>query len=346
MKKIFKISIMLFLVLNLTGCTLLLQELLRESPEPEVIDEGRFTYTLPEGSQRYTGETEGREIYSSTDYKMLFGINGTSELGDHTSQEAFDLIIGTETYTQFEHQEVEELQTFITKDMTECQYGSVLLESKEDGYNYITVVIAPSKNIVISIIATSQDREELNIDYVHEIRESINFTIATSEKISGNTFDVRDSMNRISFDDTDNVTFYFDKNDLTSNYYSGKFKIYTNQEAIDKINTMKEYGLTSEELNSYISTAMDGHVLLSDNIVPYIGEDGYADYSHATTYTISPDDFYYIEIVWEQENVAGKLKPLPDQVFPFFGFYVDEINAFDTMNMDTYGTFLWEKITD
>lgn len=150
--------------------------------------------------------------------------------------------------------------------------------------------------------------------------------------VSGNCFICSDN-SEIQMQEDGSFMYYRTKDDYDGDYYKGTYEVYRGQEAVDKIISMKEYGLTEDEIERIIDANKKGYHLgdvSGGNSLSYMLDGDSA--SDVQTYDVSKDVFYCIILHNQTLYMGGKNEEINhDSVY--IGYYIEELKTMDLLNI-------------
>lgn len=184
-----------------------------------------------------------------------------------------------------------------------------------------------------------KDKENPETTNVAE-SESAGTQADTENIITGNRFICLDD-SEIQMKEDGSFIYYRTKEDYGGDYYQGTYEVYWGQEAVDKIVSMEEYGLTEEELERTINANKKGYHLgdiSGKNSIAYMLDE--ESYSDAKTYDVSKDVFYCIILHNDILYMDGQTKEM-NQDSIYIGYYVEEVKTLDLLNIVTVSPVTW-----
>ena len=291
-----------------------------------------ISFSVNETWEEYGGQ-EGSFI--PPDRKSAYSLQGVSNLGSYTPETFYQsLILGYKT----EHEIIssdEALSDFTTADGIQSKIGRIEM-SKDNLFFSIDVLIVPQKNTVVTFASQTPDKSTLPID-IREITNTAKINIAQEDYIYGNTFIASDD-SELCLNDNGEFIYYQSKDDHNKPYCTGKYEVYHGQDAIDKVDSMTDYGLTKEEQEQTLSANMNGYKLGGPTVMDYL----YPDDSNNSDnlYQICKDSYYAVILHNEKLVESGNTSDMGNDSL-YIGFYIPEINYADMINAGTANYVGW-----
>ena len=137
---------------------------------------------------------------------------------------------------------------------------------------------------------------------------------AQKEYITGTTWYASDNSEMIFNEDR---LYWYEKPEVhDDNYYSGKYKFYIGEEAVDYVTTkLSSYGVTRDELERI--------------------------FDRSDIYDKS--NFIVIDINYDEYMLNGKMQTITNPNAPFYGFILKDNTYLDVANMNTATYFKFTK---
>lgn len=275
------------------------------------------------------------------DEACAYQLQGISPLGGYTPQEFFDSLI--EVYeNQYDIISADTtLSTYTSPDNVECCLGNVKMLMGDNFFD-IDVLIAPSKNTVVTFAATCFKDNQDKVD-IRKVSNTATFQIGDMDYITGNAFLANDGSELcLQLDGTFANYHYADDHD--GERLTGTYEVYYGQSAIDQVAGMTEYGLTADELNGVLTAAQDGYVLNSDRNTAFLTESD----SSSTSHHICLDTFYALILHNEQYITASNESSELGNTTLFIGYYIPELQMLDMTNANAanYAQFTYNGPAD
>ncbi len=302
-------------------------------------DEGRFTFSVPSG---YTSRDQSFSFFTDAGDAAL-GINAVSALGSSELDEIMPALLEVFASSGEIVNSSKELSDFVSLDGSACKYGWAEIAMTDTTYAYMEFIMAPSKNLLISTMYQAQSQQGLMPDDLAVLRNSIEFSIGTQDEITGGTFVNQNDFSELVLNSDSTYNYYQTTGEHSDNYYSGTYEVFYGSDATEKLISMKDYGYTAEELDTTLKNNMNGYVLMSDNSMPIIGEDGELTSSASDMYFICEDTFYLMILTHETATIDGATEDLGSVVVPFLGYYMPDLGGFDSLNLNTVSNQFWER---
>lgn len=289
-------------------------------------------------------QAEGSDLFYTPDQEEVYGLNGASPLGSYTPQEFYEsLVEHYQSSGQFDSLEApEELYSWEFGDEVACQVADLV--GTKGAVLYCTkLIIAPQKNLVLTFCGQAyQDRVQSPLAVQYQLNllcENLAFETGTQDYISGNTFLCNDD-SQLCLQDGGSYRYYQSADDHENQYYEGVYEVYRGQEAMDKVASMTEYGLTVEELGRVLSANMNGYIPGGSAPSDYLYSIGELE-DNRTRYTVCLDTFYAVilnnqRLVHSPGDAAeGSGSTL------YIGFYLPELKMADLTNCNAASHTQW-----
>ncbi len=246
--------------------------------------------------------------------KYYFGLQGISELASYSPEEFYKELLDVYNSKTMILEKDETLKEFVAKDGTECLTATVKLMNSQSEYLLIDIIIAEDKNRVLTFVGQAKTDSE-NLPLVHTISESVTFNKGNEDYASGHRL-VSDKNNELDLKSNGDFVYYNDTNNHEKEFATGTYEVYYGQEAVDKVASLKEYGLTNDELEEQIKYDMCGYALNGGSV----------------KYHVSKDTFYcFIMHVEQLTNEPNDVEDSDNDVL-FVGYYIDELELFHMLN--------------
>lgn len=302
-------------------------------------------------------EKGNETIFFKPDGSEVYGITGISNLGSGGSELFFK---NTIEHIKKEG-EVEIIKTSDTltekKNKQGVTYYVGWVDSRlKNRPQYSVFLLVPQKNLVVSFVAQFA-KDSISRDEVYETMENmyqdIEFHLGERDYVSGNTFIVGEDA-EICFYKDNTFKFYRSKDDHENDYFEGTYEVLYGEAAIDKVVSMKDYGLTREEMEKVLAAQMDQNVSLSkNNLYRYWAEEQKkqgkkVEEIERETHKVCRDTFHAIilhnETLVKSPTESEKLGI--DTLY--FGHYINEKETMDLVNANAGSYALWKfsKITE
>ena len=181
-------------------------------------------------------------------------------------------------------------------------------------------------------ITTSEVMED-NIEVVNE-----NIVIV-------NRFVVLNDDSEIQMDEDGSFIYYRTKEEYDGDYYKGTYEAYHGQEALDKVVSLEQHGITEEEIDRVIDSTIESGYRLGDvsgqNSMFYMLENYTGEkYSNAETYDVDKDVFYCIILHNDILYMDGKEEEIEHDTV-YIGYYIEEVGMIDLLNIGTANSAVW-----
>lgn len=289
-------------------------------------------------------QAEGTDLFYTADGQQVYGLNGVSPLGSYEPQAFLKLLTDNyESTGQFDQLETpDELYSWTFGDDVECQVADLV--GYKDAVLYCTkLIIAPQKNMVLTFAGQAyKDRIQDPIVVQYQLNllcENLTFEVGTQDEISGNTF-LCDDGSQLCLQDNHTYRYYRSADDHENQYYEGVYEVYRGQEAMDKVTSMSEYGLTMEQLEQVLAANMNGYIPGGSSPADYFYSSGALE-DERTRYNVCLDTFYAV-ILDNQRLVQS-----PDEILEgsgstlYIGFYLPELKMADLTNCNAASYSQW-----
>ncbi len=267
--------------------------------------------------------------------KAVYQLQGSSALGSYEPQGFFDYLVDYYGESHEVTYSDDTLSNHTAPDGTECLVGRIEL-LKDKVIFCIDVLIAEDKNTVLTFAAQCAETSEPATD-IREVTETACFNIGTDDMLSGRRFTT--SNDTAMYLEEDGTFRYCESaSDPDNAYFAGTYEVFRGQEAIDKLASMTDYGLTEEELESTLAANMNGYSV--GGSMPY---DYFDDSSSEEGYHICKDTFYALVMDTETLYEDGTEAPAEATVL-YFGYYVEELGIFDLLNANSVSYSQWTPV--
>lgn len=267
----------------------------------------------------------------------IYQLQGVSSLGKSAPEDAFQKLVDfySEQYNVTYYDSM--LTTMITQDNAVCEVGRIEVINQNVCFS-IDVLICEQKNKVITYAAQYLEGNTPATD-IRDITNTTTFQIGSEDYVSGNTFTVSDG-SELCLNSDGSFIYYQYSTDHEGPYYAGTYEVYYGQNAIDKIVSMDEYGVTEEELNQTLTANMAGYIPGETSSAALLDSLEY-DYD---TYHVCKDTFYAI-ILHNEELVEPEYQVTTlDHDTLYFGHYIPELELVDLLNANTANYTEWKFV--
>lgn len=172
-----------------------------------------------------------------------------------------------------------------------------------------------------------------------------NIEVVNENIVIGNRFVVLNDDSEIQMDEDGSFIYYRTKEEYDGDYYKGTYEAYHGQEALDKVVSLEQYGITEEEIDRVIDSTIESGYRLGDvsgqNSMFYMLENYTGEkYSNAETYDVDKDVFYCIILHNDILYMDGKEEEIEyDTVY--IGYYIEEEGMIDLLNIGTANSAVW-----
>jgi len=358
MKKMLSIIVASLITLNFTGCNIFKDavkefsdEISKKAEELEDSSENKSNNKTSANSKQtctvgnvsfevpsdWIEMSEYEGSFTSSDKKSAYQIQGESELGNFEPEEFYSNLCDTYSST-YNIVNKEKLSSIKTADDTSCFVGRIKMTGKNILFN-IDVLIAPDKNTVITFASQCAEENEPDTD-IREVTKTVSFNIGIEDMASGRKFTISQGT-EIHLNDDGTFKYFETSGDPESSYFEGNYEVYYGQAAFDKLVSMKEYGLTEDELEHTLSANMNGYKIGGSRPMDYI-EDS-QNSSDEKFYRICRDTFYVIIMNTKTLTKDGNISYV-DGTALYMGYYIPEIEQFDLLSVNTYTYTQWSEI--
>lgn len=280
-------------------------------------------------------EQEG--AFTTKDQKVVYHLQGTSPMGSQTPEEVYEEL--KEFYdSSYEVVASDDgLSSFQTADNLDARIGRIEMTSAGILY-IIDVLIVPQKNYVVTFAAQCRDKEDLTMD-IREITGTATIDIGNEDYITGNTFIGGDD-SELCLKEDGSFDYYQVVEEHDGPRYVGTYEVYYGQDAIDKVVSMSEYGVTEEELEQTLSANMNGYKVGGSNTLSYFPEDEEGtdeeDLQH-----VCKDTFY--AVILHNDKIVdetGEEQEIESDTL-YMGYYLPELKLADMVNANTANRIEW-----
>lgn len=327
MKKYRLIILFAVAVMQLIACNINVNDSLNKPKDTEQIVES-VVCTVDTVSFSVPGDwtpLEKEGSYASADRKAAYQLQGISMLGNYSPQEFYAELVdyyGSSNEVIYTDSEPEQI---ILDDGADALVGRIELKN-EDVCFTIDVLIVPQKNTVVTYAVQYVEGNTPALD-IREITKTTEVLIGRDDMITGKTF-VNEAESMICLNEDDSFVYYQHKDNLEDSYVSGTYEVYRGQEAVDKVATMTEYGLTKEELTEILSNDMNGYTPGGSNLLVLSGS------ADEEAYHVCPDTFYAL-ILHKKQLLDGGVTTKMDATVLYIGYYIPELELLDFTNANT-----------
>ncbi len=340
MKKAIWMVLALVMSCQLTGCSLFASREMSqgntfekwEGSVPDLPDTVRCTvdevsFDVPAG---WTEIDSYEGAFRSPDGDAAFHLQGVSSLGSNTPQEFYEALLENYRTT---HEVISSDVALTSLSLGDGSEGFVcnMLTYDGDVFYNIDLLVVPQKNKTITFAAQYKDRNAA-ID-VRPFTESVLIDIGGSDMISGNTFICEDE-SQLQFAADGSYIYYEAADDPTSAYVSGQYEVFYGQEAMDRVSSMTEYGLTAEELSSTLSFNMNGYLPGDSSLMYFLSE------PPEEVYHVCLDTFYAVILHNEQFVEGDEITEIGKDSL-YIGYYLHELDMADMVNANTANYTQW-----
>lgn len=172
-----------------------------------------------------------------------------------------------------------------------------------------------------------------------------NIEVVNENIVIGNRFVVLNDDSEIQMDEDGSFIYYRTKEEYDGDYYKGTYEAYHGQEALDKVVSLEQYGITEEEIDRVIDSTIESGYRLGDvsgqNSMFYMLENYTGEkYSNAETYDVDKDVFYCIILHNDILYVDGKEEEIEHDTV-YIGYYIEEVGMIDLLNIGTANSAVW-----
>lgn len=172
-----------------------------------------------------------------------------------------------------------------------------------------------------------------------------NIEVVNENIVIGNRFVVLNDDSEIQMDEDGSFIYYRTKEEYDGDYYKGTYEAYHGQEAVDKVVSLEQYGITEEEIDRVIDSTIESGYRLGDvsgqNSMFYMLENYTGEkYSNAETYDVDKDVFYCIILHNDILYMDGKEEEIEHDTV-YIGYYIEEEGMIDLLNIGTANSAVW-----
>lgn len=276
-----------------------------------VVEKDRISFEIAESWQ--LNEKNGQEYYSDTLSGTAYMFNGIStDNGSEPEQNVKEFL----NYFENNSSELYENLSDVKTNSDGVELRTAVIRFKKDGYDmFMYILFCNEKNLIVSY--TAQFYSDMGIEsYVLEnlgrMAMSSRFK-ETEDKLSNGSF--IEDYTGITFEFSDeSFKLYMNKDDAENDYVSGKCEILRGIGAVERVNSMEEYGLTTEEQLRILN-----------------GRDSFFD-------------DYYAVILSIEESVKNGENTLEEPVRKLYvGNYNEETDSFDMTNCNSFYNAQWTR---
>ena len=321
----------------------------KETKEEKETGESKSTQQQADQEDSYSNESitfsidpewmpvkDNEGVFVTADQKVVYGMNGISELGSTTPEEVYaemKKLYGLKTSVE---QESDELTEWESLDGVTCQIAAMTVKMTEGPFVQLEVVIAPDKNLVVTLMGQCADADlkEAVKEQTAVMRDSLLFRTGNQDFISGNTF-MLDENSQLCLKDDKSFYFYQSEKNHSQNYYVGTYDVYYGQEAFDFLGQQ-------EKLDEVLRNDMNGYKLKTNSLLAIAGAlNPELKKEEGTVYRICRDTFY--AVVLHNDHVVLTNGETKDGGYDttYVGYYIPELTMADMANPSTGGYFNW-----
>lgn len=296
---------------------------------------------------RAWSEIEGHSgAFTNKRGTQIYAFNAATPLGSSRWDEAYRALLD---YYEQDHTllEVPELLSPYSLDGgVDCYANPVyMLDNRSNVYNFIEIVVVPQKNLMLTFVAYQSEKftlyeqddaqKALNLMW-----HSLTFEIGSRDDISGNMF-LNEDGSELSLQEDGSFRYYRSEEDHQNQYYEGTYEVFYGQDALDKVASMTEYGLTMEELERILSLNMNGYVPGDSSLEDlfYTLEPDMND--KRTRYQVCKDTFYAVILHNDKLVVSPEEETVKDHDTLYIGFYIPELEIADMTNANAATHVTW-----
>lgn len=172
-----------------------------------------------------------------------------------------------------------------------------------------------------------------------------NIEVVNENIVIGNRFVMLNDDSEIQMDEDGSFIYYRTKEEYDGDYYKGTYEAYHGQEALDKVVSLEQYGITEEEIDRVIDSTIESGYRLGDvsgqNSMFYMLENYTGEkYSNVETYDVDKDVFYCIILHNDILYMDGKEEEIEHDTV-YIGYYIEEEGMIDLLNIGTANSAVW-----
>lgn len=284
------------------------------------------SFRIDEDWEKYD-DKEGAFVSQNGKAVAIYMLQGVSHLGSFTPEEFYKILLDTYGEEREIISSDAAMSDFVTADAIPAKIARIEMTDGNSLY-FVDVLIVPQKNTVVTFAANAVKKSYMPID-LREITNTAKINIATEDCISGNTFTVGDG-SELCLKDNGEFIYYQSETDHDKAYRTGKYEVYRGQAAIDKVDSMRDYGLTKEEQEQFLSNYMNGYRLGGSTPADFIDPENY--YNSDNLYHICQDSYYAVILHNEKLVESGNTSDMDNSALLYIGFYIPEIELADMIN--------------
>ena len=283
-------------------------------------------------------DIDGAFVYP--DNKSIYMLQGVSPLGARVDADTvYKSLIDhySQQNNQIDENACEDMKPYTTANGIDGYIGRITLtelgsNGQSDIHHEIDVLVLPQKNYVVTFDAQCVSSNSLPID-IREITNTARIEIATEDVTKDGVFVEQNTDSLLDLSTEGHFITYFDKNNKEGEYVQGTCEIYRGKEAIEKVAALTEYGITKDELNDQINSALNGYSL-NETMTG----------STSDSYHVCEDDFYAMVFdVSSHHGEDGSVEQIENNNVLYIGFYVEELDTLDMINCKSLSQYLWKK---
>ncbi len=221
------------------------------------------------------------------------------------------------------------LDEFYTKDNILCYIAEISYSSEDKFFAFERLLILPEHNLILTINIQSIHKDNLNLNLIDDIQNSIVFRDISSNMLANASF--ADNNGGYLVLETENTFKYYPSKDDTENYLYGEYKSAFNEEALDLLISQPTLENSYQAFKDIQNTQLTGYTILyDDNIL-------------SDNYIVCDNDFYSLLLNFKGEVIDNKDNNL-DTVSLYYGHFVPSLNGFDFINLANGNGVFFTKI--
>lgn len=279
---------------------------------------------------------EGMYFYPGTD--ILYFVGGYGVFNDRVDEDnyiGYALQFFREGETLDNVLVTERMVPYTTADGRDAFISRLRIYQSDDSIDLIhdaDLLIIPDNKFFVLFTVAYQADQTVPLD-IREVVDTATFDLdpVISSVIEGFSFYDEKNEVAIKFTDSQNFVTYLDPDNRDGYYVYGTYSFYMGDEAIDQVDGMKEYGLTESEIRETMPNMLGQYSFLEDD---------------PDKKGVDEDDF--IAIVFDIKGFVDEegnegADDFQEFTALYIGLYIEEYEALDMLNCNTFRWYKLEK---
>lgn len=275
-----------------------------------VVEKDRFSFEVADNWQ--LKEQDGQEYYSDVLTGAVYRCAVSPDNGKEPEQNIKDIL----DLFSVQSAELYENLSDVTSNSDGEEIRTSVIKMKQNGYDtFVYLVFCKERNLIV--MYTGQFTSDLGVDdYVLEKLRYMAMSSRfkdTEDKLSNGSFE--EDHTGITFEFSDgSFELYMNADGSEGDHISGKCEILRGMEAVERVNSMEEYGLTAEEQLGILK-------------------------SRGSFF----DDYYAVILNIEQSVKDGENTVDEPVQKLYVGNYIEETDSFDMTNCNSFYNAQWQR---